>query len=55
MSKESSRKYYLRHRERKLAYAREYYRTNREEVLARVKVCQQRRVEREKRKLMERN
>ena len=53
--KEISRNYYMRHRDERLAYMREYYRTHREQVLERVKICQQRRVEREKMKLLMRN
>lgn len=48
---ERARAYYLAHAEEKRAYARRYYREHREEVLAKVKECRLRRVEREKKKL----
>ena len=48
---ERARAYYLAHAEEKRAYARRYYREHREEVLVKVKECQRRRVEREKKKL----
>lgn len=37
--------------QRKLAYQRQYYRDHREHVLAKVRECQLKRVEREKKKL----
>lgn len=41
----------MAHAEEKRAYARRYYREHREEMLAKVKECRRRRVEREKKKL----
>ena len=51
---ESSRRYYLAHRDEKLAYQRAYYQEHREEMIAKVKECRNRRVEREKAKLLQR-
>lgn len=51
--KEYNREYYLRNRERKLAYQNEYYQNNREICIARTTACNRRRVELEKRKLFE--
>jgi len=51
--KEYSREYYLRNRERKLAYQNEYYQNNREICIARVVECRKRRVEYERNKIME--
>ena len=53
--KERSHDYYMRNREKKLAYMREYYRAHREQVIMKVRECQKRRVEREKRKLLIKN
>ena len=51
---ESSRRYYLAHRDEKLAYQRAYYQEHRKEMIAKVKECRNRRVEREKAKLLQR-
>jgi hypothetical protein len=42
---------YQANREKKLAYQRKYYQEHREQVIERVKACQRKRVEREKKKL----
>ena len=51
---ESSRRYYLAHRDEKLAYQRAYYLKHREEMIAKVKECRKRRIEREKAKILQR-
>ena len=51
---ESSRRYYLAHRDEKLAYQRAYYCAHREDVIAKVKECRKRRIEREKAKILQR-
>ena len=43
--------YYMRNRERKLAYQREYYQAHRAECLERIKASTKRRSERERRRV----